>query len=183
MTKYIVLVVALLVGGCESEAPEPAMGVDAGAVGSSDCGTVTVAADAEVAPDATAVTDLPLRAVYDVRFARVSDYEPGSCGFDLDWFANRLEIDGDSCAWTAEINGETADGRAECIVTREPMGFVSSWAYPDPLTSGIAFPFGPCAATLAADGSWKCEMERHWVESDGSIRCFNRYIARGTLLP
>lgn len=59
MTKYIVLVVALLVGGCESEAPEPAMDVDAGAGGSSDCGAAAQA-DAMAAADACVHVEAPL---------------------------------------------------------------------------------------------------------------------------
>ena len=98
MTKHIVLVVALLLGGCESEAPEPAMDVDAGTVGSSDCGTA-------VQVDAMAAPVLPQRAEYVVTFTRVSDGELGACGFDLDQYIGHLSIDGSVGLWSADGEG------------------------------------------------------------------------------
>ena len=179
MTKYIVLAVALLVGGCESEAPESATDVDAGAVGSSDCGAE---AHADAMVDAGSSADASSVLVYDVNFSRLSDGEPGSCGFDLDWFANRLVLDGDHGSWTAEINGETENAHAYFAVTRYPGGFSASLAHTPTVGVGIEFPFGPCVATLSADGSWSCTMERWWIDPDGSTRCFNRYAVTGVPL-
>ena len=168
MTKYIVLAVALLVGGCESEAPEPAMDVDAGAAGSSDCGT---AGDAMVAPV------LPQRAEYAVTFTRVSDGELGACGFDLDQYIGHLSVDGALGIWSA--GGE---GGAVVSVRRGTGAFATSPAAQVPAIGDVRYPIGPCAATLDADGSWSCEMSRQWVEADGTVRCFNRYAVTGVPL-
>lgn len=169
MTKYIVLALALLVGGCESEAPEPAMDVDAGAVGSSDCGT---------AADAMAIPALPQLADYAVTFARVSDGELGACGFDLDQYIGHLSIEGSVGHWSAD-----GEGGAVVSVRRDPGAFSTSPAAQVPAIGDVRYPIGPCAATLAAGGSWSCEMSRQWIEADGSVRCFNRYAVTGSLLP
>lgn len=171
MTKHIVLVVALLLGGCESEAPEPAMDVDAGTVGSSDCGTA-------VQVDAMAAPVLPQRAEYVVTFTRVSDGELGACGFDLDQYIGHLSVDGAVGHWSAD-----GEGGAVVSVKRDPGAFSTSPAAQSPAIGDVRYPIGPCAATLDADGSWSCEMSWQWVEADGSVRCFNRYAVTGSLLP
>lgn len=170
MTKHIVLALALLVGGCESEAPEPVMDVDAGAVGSSDCGSAAQA-------DAIAAPELPQRAEYAVTFARVSDGELGACGFDLDQYIGHLSVDGAVGRWSAD-----GDGGAVVSVRRDPGAFSMSPAAQSPAIGDVRYPIGPCAAALAADGSWTCEMARQWVEADGSVRCFNRYTVAGSPL-
>lgn len=174
MTKHIVLALALAVcAGCESEAPEPAMDVDAGAGGSSDCGAAAQAdAGAMVAPE------LPQRAEYAVTFARVSDGELGACGFDLDQYIGHLSIDGAVAHWSAD-----GEGGSLSSVRRDASAFATSAVAQPPVIGGVTYTVGSCAATVAADGSWTCEMVRHWVDPGDVLRCFNRYAVAGSLLP